>query len=583
METFINNLKEIVTIDMIIYGLIIIAAVLIITIVMRSLRVKKARAQLEEMEIKYNELKSVPLSFKLNKANALSKVNHDILDLVNSYQEAFNQVSEQLKEYSVVLAEIDDLVYAKKVKKATEKMEQLSPLREQCMIDVNELNEQLDDVLEQENMQREGINVLKNKFRELKQYFLVNRGSYRQSVEFLDGLVVQIENMFSIFEEWMFASEFNKANEKQQEIKQSLESFDMYLKQLPLCYETACVVIANEINEIKTMTTEVGKSGVYLKHLSIDDALKGINANVDDVINKLSEGVIDRAAIILDDAKSRLDVLKKQIKEEFEAYREIAESIEDLFARIKELNITSKKIQDTYYRVHERFGFESLGENLKLMEEHLDALNEFRFRMESVIDENNVPFTTVLVTFNQIAKDTENLEAMAKDMKQKLDNATSDEERAKKQLVKLQMIVNEMRIQFIKHRLPSVDEKFEEDIRNANIYITDIKVLLEEIPLNVEALNAKLKEAIDFIYTLYNSVNNLVGMAKMVENAILFGNRYRSEYPEVDAELTRAELCFSNGQYTKALKISISTIEKIHPGVYEKLLAAGKSGEIANA
>lgn len=88
-------------------------------------------------------------------------------------------------------------------------------------------------------------------------------------------------------------------------------------------------------------------------------------------------------------------------------------------------------------------------------------------------------------------------------------------------------------------------------------------------------MNAKLKEAIDYIYTLYNSVNNLVGMSVMVENAILFGNKYRSEYPEIDSELTRAELCFTNGQYTKSLKIAISAIEKLHPGAYEKLLAQG--------
>ncbi len=51
----------------------------------------------------------------------------------------------------------------------------------------------------------------------------------------------------------------------------------------------------------------------------------------------------------------------------------------------------------------------------------------------------------------------------------------------------------------------------------------------------------------------------------MVENTIVFGNRYRSTYADIDSELTRAELCFRNGQYTKALKIGIQCIEKIHP------------------
>ncbi|MEG1638641.1 MAG: septation ring formation regulator EzrA, partial [Erysipelotrichaceae bacterium] len=66
-------------------------------------------------------------------------------------------------------------------------------------------------------------------------------------------------------------------------------------------------------------------------------------------------------------------------------------------------------------------------------------------------------------------------------------------------------------------------------------------------------------------------------MAVMVENAIVFGNRYRSTYPELDSELTRAELCFRNGQYTKALRTAIQVIEKMHPGAYEKLI--GQDGK----
>ena len=69
-----------------------------------------------------------------------------------------------------------------------------------------------------------------------------------------------------------------------------------------------------------------------------------------------------------------------------------------------------------------------------------------------------------------------------------------------------------------------------------------------------------------------NTPNNIVGMAIMVENTVVFGNKYRSTYPDIDSELTRAELCFRNGEYTQALTIAISTIEKIFPDTYEKLI-----------
>ena len=75
-------------------------------------------------------------------------------------------------------------------------------------------------------------------------------------------------------------------------------------------------------------------------------------------------------------------------------------------------------------------------------------------------------------------------------------------------------------------------------------------------------MNATLNDAIDYIYKLYNNVNNLVAMAIMVENTIVFGNKYRSTYPDIDSELTRAELCFRNGEYTQALTVALATIER---------------------
>ena len=83
--------------------------------------------------------------------------------------------------------------------------------------------------------------------------------------------------------------------------------------------------------------------------------------------------------------------------------------------------------------------------------------------------------------------------------------------------------------------------------------------------LDIDELNTTLDDAIDFIYKFYNNVNNIVGMAIMVENAIVFGNKYRSTYPEVERDLSKAEFSYLNGEYTKALTMAISCMERLFP------------------
>lgn len=581
MDNFINKLKEVVSPQMILYMVIALLAIIILSMIIRHVRVKKIREELDKYENKYAELKGIPLSFKLNKATALSKVNKSLSESISEYQNKYDNAQELLKEFSALLAELDDYVYSKKVKKSNHKIEEIKPIVSECEKVIKEVDALFDEILEQENMQRSNINVLKNNFREFKKMLMNNRGAYRQSVETLDEKIVQIENMFSIFEEWMFASEFNKASDKQEEIRNAMGELKEFLDVLPGLYEKATIVIPNREEQIALLYTQAMHRGVYLQHLDVKKNLEVISDIVSDILSRLCECNLDNVETMLNDCEVRLQQLENSIAKEESSFDTVNEKIQGLFSRIKGLNINVQQIKEVYSRVNERFGFENLSGRLKEMDAKMDVLNEQRVNLENVLGYDGVPYSTLLITYDEVAQECGKLEVEAKELKAKLDNATSDEQRAKKQLIKLQLLVNEMKNKIMKYRLPSIDEKFESDIRDAQVYIVDIRQYLDETPLNVEALNKKLDEAIDYIYTLFNSVNNLVGMADMVENAILFGNKYRSEYPEIDSELTRAELCFTNGQYTKSLKIAIAAIERLHPGAYEKLIAQDGEKEVA--
>ncbi|MEG0685534.1 MAG: septation ring formation regulator EzrA, partial [Coprobacillus sp.] len=99
-----------------------------------------------------------------------------------------------------------------------------------------------------------------------------------------------------------------------------------------------------------------------------------------------------------------------------------------------------------------------------------------------------------------------------------------------------------------------------------------IQVYRQNRPVELSELSNRVDGARDVIYKLYDNVHNLIVTAEMVEEAIVFGNRYRSTFLEVNTELTKAEVLFRNGEYTKALSIAVDIIEKIQPGSYEELI-----------
>ena len=434
------------------------------------------------------------------------------------------------------------------------------------------MNETLDEVLEKENEQREQINKLKEEFRSIKKKITDNRTAFHQANEYLEREINAIEKMFSLFEEWMFASEFNKAADQQEEILETIHRLESLLQVLPALYERAKGVLPRAIDEVGYNYAQCKNKGIFLEHLEIKKNLEIISDMLKEDLNKLRNGQVENVEEDLNECEKRLNQLQEQIDKEEKAFDEVSGNVEILFDSIKTVNQDVETIETLYNRVYERFGFENWTERLKETNDRLSVLNDMKRKLEKIILEKSVPYTTVLISYKELDQsNTIFMDEVAK-MKVKLETACSDEERAKKQLVKLQLIVNEIHVKMSKHRLPSVSQKYEDDLHRAKNMIKDISCILNNTPLDVKRLNSELRNAIDYIYTLYNSVNNLVGMAIMVENTIVFGNRYRSSYPEIDSELTRCELCFRNGQYTKALKIGIQAIEKMHPGAYENLI-----------
>lgn len=572
MSTFINNLQNVMTPELILYIGSALIVVIVLTIVLRGLKKRGLKSNLVDLERQYNEIKGIPLAFKFNKAVALSRVNEAMMAKVNECQPQFDSVQESLKECGVLLAEADDLLYVHKNKAASRKMNALQKNLELCSNAANAVNQVLDEILEQESEQRGQINVLKEKFRAIKKLFADNRNAYHQSDEYIEKRFDAIEKKFSLFEEWMFASEFDKAHEQQNEIAKEIAELSDQLHVLPNLYEQARGVLPKAIDEIGLRYAQIKNKGVFLDHLEVQKNLDIISDQLKENIAKLRNGIVLDVKGNLNALGERLLSLQDLIIREDDAYTEIQEGMESTFQLIRSNNEAFEEIVLLYRRVNERFGFEDWSTRLENAQTQLEQMNVLRRKVEKRAMENVIASSTQLLEYRELVKGAQLFAKDINTMKKQLTTACSDEERAKKQLIKLQLILNEVRLKTACHRLPSISAQFNSDLEEGDSLIQRVKTVLENSPLDVQELNADLQEAIDFVYKLYNNANNLVGIAIMVENAIVFGNRYRSSFSEIDSELTRAELSFQNGEYTKALKIAIQCIEKMHPGIYEKLI-----------
>jgi len=570
---FITFIQEKTSLTVLIYICIAILILVLLTMISNSMRRRKAASRFEELEKEVNEVRNNSLGYKFNKAKAFSKANADIMERVNELSPKYKICIKGMDDCDTLCERANDYLDGHRTKKAMRTMDEL----ETCLDDAREririVTKALDNILEKETEVRDFANALKERFASVKTVYQNNRPAYFKATTYFDSRIQEIENEFTSFEEWMYASEFNKAKDEGDKIAKEIDVVSSEVASCPDLYERAMAIIPAAVNEIRENEAELTKANVDLAYLETDKKLNTVSENLQASIHLIDIGNLADAQMVLSDITDTILNLQDQMNAEKDAYNEIHDGLAQNVISVDEIDVQLNEIKTLYGNIRDRFGLEDWTHRFALADEQMNNLKEACALIQKELDEDKMPRVDVIHYYREFANDIEEFKGQVNDMKTKLLNASSDESRAKKQLVKLQLILNEVRLNAATRNLPSVSSQFDEDIKQAEDMISRVQVVLSHSPLDVPTLNSDLQDAIDFVYKLYNNANNLIGVAVMVENAIVFGNRFRSTYPSMNTDLTRAELCFQNGEYTRALKIAIQAIENLHPGTYEKLIA----------
>ena len=85
-------------------------------------------------------------------------------------------------------------------------------------------------------------------------------------------------------------------------------------------------------------------------------------------------------------------------------------------------------------------------------------------------------------------------------------------------------------------------------------------------------MNTRVDTARDLVLKLYNTTNDMIKLAALTENCIIYANRYRSSLEEVNDELVIAEKNFFKGNYNEAFLRSLNAISFVDSNTYTKLI-----------
>lgn len=562
-----------VPLEVMVYIAIAILILILISVVSRMTKKGRVTKNLAQLEMDVEAIRSNHLQDKFLKAEAIAKANEDLQERVGDIRPKYEICIESVNTCENLYEKAFDYFSRHKYKKALRAMDEVEAVLYDTEERINIVEQSLDQILSRETeVKTKADKVIEQVAAQEKQYEQV-RESLLGGQSFIEERLNNLKSMQADLESQIEQSQFNLAKEIIDQLDEQCKLFDSYCKEYPSLYQRAKVDIPAGIEQVKQLIANFEQDKIDPSYLNVDDKLDAIQNALDTALNHLDSGDLEQAAPQIDAITDQILALQDDITLEQSAFHQIQSNLESNFNVVDDVERELNEITRLYASIKDRFGLEDWTKRFAKAREQMEVLKKQKDEIQEQLKTSEYFSVELMDGYRNFSLKIEDFGKEVSDMKELLVGASSDDSRARKQLIKLQLILNEVRLNTSMRQLPAISASFNEDLEEGEKKIANVQAILEKSPLDVNELNENLQEAIDFIYKLYSNATNLVGVAVMVENAIVFGNRFRSSYPALDSDLTKAEICFQNGEYTRALKIAIQAIETLHPGIYEKLIA----------
>ena len=558
-------------------GSYLVICIIIVIVALHFIRkgiANRYRRRVRELDVAKNMVASTPVSLELSKVEPIIK-NDKMEEKYNDWQDRFDELREKrLARIDDMLIDLDIYIDKKDYKNCVYRLAKTEMEIYRARESADYLLDEIKEITLSEEKYRAIVIKLKTKYRELNKDFQDHKQMYDEMQEAVALQLENIERRFLDFEKVMEKNEYNEVVHIVKALDTMIEHMSIVIKEVPDLLLMAKQVIPNRMKEVKELNDDMVKQEYPLDYLNIDYNLEESQKNIDHILDKIRVLNLEDCMFELKTMLEYYDSLFVDFEKE-RLSRKVYEEMEADFS--KKLEKTNKVVQEVYNQLDDIKNMYDLNdqdvETIHEVNKILIVINDDYKKMLAKVEAKSSPYSML---HKEVEDLTNRLKVMEEDLDRalkSLGNMYDDEVRAREQLEEIESFLKQSKEKMRGYKLPIITNNYFVQLSEANEAIEEVIKELERKPIVIKTLNTRVDTARDLVLKLYNTTNEMIKTAQLAEMAIVFGNRYRTVYDEVDSGLSDAENLFFKGEYKRALDVSIKAVSMVDENIYRKLLA----------
>ena len=557
----------------ILYYVFTIITIIVVLNFINKKEEKKYKNEISTLERDKNLIVGASILSELNKVGAL--INNDVMQ--KKYDNWCNRLKE-IKETEIPkitdgLIEIEEAFEDKNYKDLKSKIASLELEIAYVKTKSNFLLDEIKEITLSEEKNRETITKLKADYRNILAKYNSNKEDYSEVSNPLELQFENVDKLFSAFEIAMENNEYTEVGKIVKAIGDTIGNLKMVIEEAPSIILMGKKLIPSKIDEITKIASKMEKEGYNLEYLNIEYNITASNKKIEDIFSRLNVLNLEDSVFELKTILDYFDSLYHNFDKERVSKRVYEDYQRSILVKVTKLdkinNDISRKIEDLTY------SYELSDEELKVLDDIISETLKIKDDYNRIVEmQRRGSFA-----YSRLSKEMELLNVKLNKTEEKLDQTLrnfsslkEDEKRAREQLEEIKKILNQAKSNLRSYKLPVTPKNFYVELGEAAEAIGDMIEELDKRPISIKTLNTRVDTARDLTFKVYNTTKEAVKTAKMAEMAILYGNRYRAVYKDVEVGLIKAENAFYKGNFKNSLENAINAINIVEPGIHKRLI-----------
>ena len=533
---------------------------------------KKYKTRVEELDIEKNQLINVKILSEITKVRGLVKTDN-LKHKLEEWDGSFNYIKdEMIPAITDQISEVDFMLDKHDYRNAVKKMVSIELEIDKLRRKSKKLIEEIQIITNSEERNRSLITKLKVTYRELQGKFSRCEKEYGELVPRIQEEFNCLDNEFLMFEDAMDNNDYVEVERIVIIIENDLNRLKDILDNISSLLLMATVLIPGKIEEARVLHGRMIRDGYPMDYLNVEYNLDEIGKKLEVIMDSIRELKMDDINVELktildyfnslfadfDKEKECKDLFKEGCKKFRYKLEKVNKVVYDIYIQIDDIKVTYDLTDEEINR------FSTLNRNLENINDDFKRL----------LEQGKSKTFAYSKLYDELDGLGVKLSRLQDDLDYQLKSITSmqdDEYRAKEQLNTIQDLLKKAKLKLKDYKLPVIPSSYYVELKEAQDAIREIVKELDKKPIVIKILNIRVDTARDLVFKIYNKTNDMIKASQLSEKMIIYGNRYRSTYNEVEEGLEKATMLFYKGQYEQSLEISLKAISLVEENPLDKI------------